>query len=103
MSYLTIEEYNTSLVNNKEDIFIMNYIKVINKLEYNIDIGFINEFIKLVYRKDCCIYHDMLQKYSILIKINNTQHVKVLLDQNNFKGENYTVTNVSHRISSMIF
>ena len=101
MSYSTIEEYNTSLVNNKEDIPIMDYIKVINKLEYNIDISFIDEFIKLVHRKDFCIHHDMLQKYGVLTKIDTTNNIKRILKQNNFKeNKDYTVLNVEHRVSS---
>ena len=101
MSYLTIEEYNTSLVNNKEDIDIMDYIKVINKLEYNIDISFIDEFIKLVHRKDFCIHHNMLQKYGVLALKDSTKDVKRLLEQNDFKeNKDYTVGNVADRSSS---
>ena len=85
MAYLTIEQYNTNLINNKE----------------NIDISFIDEFIKLVHKKDCCIHHDMLQNYGILTKNKTTNNVKILLEQNSFKeNKDYLIQNVSHLVLS---
>ena len=65
MSFTTIEEYNNYLAGGKSDVDIIEYIKEINKLEYNIDISFIDEFIKLVDENTCCIHPSMLQKYGI--------------------------------------
>ena len=42
--YKTIEEYNTYLVENQVNINIIDYVKEVNKLEFNIDISFIDEF-----------------------------------------------------------
>jgi hypothetical protein len=53
--YNTILEYNIYLVNNKININIIEYVKEVNKLKYNIDIDFIDEFIELVSKDDCCI------------------------------------------------
>ena len=65
MSFTTIEEYNNYLAEKKDNVDIIEYIKEINKLEYNIDISFIDEFIKLVDENICCIHPLMLQKYGI--------------------------------------
>ena len=84
MSYLTIKEDNTYLVNNKVPINIINYVKEINKIEYKLeDISFIDDFIKLVHRKDFCIHHSMLQKYGIL-SLKDTTDVKRLLNRHKF-------------------
>jgi predicted nucleotidyltransferase len=50
----------------ENQINIIDYIKKIHKFKYNIDIDFINEFIKLVNKDECCIHYDMLRKYCIL-------------------------------------
>ena len=54
-----ITKYNNSLVESKTIINIIDYIKAINKLKYNIDI-------ELVDKDECCIHHNMLQKYKVL-------------------------------------
>jgi len=48
MSYTTIEEYNNYLVENQINVNIIDFVKEVNKLKYNIDISFIDEFIELV-------------------------------------------------------
>ena len=66
MSYLKIEEYNISLVNSEIPINIIDYVKKVNELECKINnISFIDDFIKLVDRKDLCIHHSMLQTYGV--------------------------------------
>ena len=65
-SYTTINEYNTYLVENQVNINIIEYVKEVNKLEYNINIKFIDEFIELVSKDNCCIHHIMLQNYGII-------------------------------------
>ena len=95
MSFTTIEEYNKFLVEKEIDVDIIEYIKKINKIEYNIDISFIDEFIKLVGRKDICIHHSMLQKYGVLKLKYGTCHVKELLIQNKFiENKDFKLTNV---------
>ena len=42
MSYITIEEYNSYLVENQVNINIIDYVKEVNKLKYNIDISFMD-------------------------------------------------------------
>uniref|UniRef100_A0A6C0EER7 Uncharacterized protein n=1 Tax=viral metagenome TaxID=1070528 RepID=A0A6C0EER7_9ZZZZ len=65
MSYKSIEEYNTYLVDNQVNINIIEFVKEINKIKYNIDITFIDEFIELVSKNECCINHNLLKKYGI--------------------------------------
>jgi len=52
MSYTTIEEYNTYLVENHINVNIIDFVKEVNKLKYNIDISFIDEFIELVSKNE---------------------------------------------------
>jgi hypothetical protein len=63
---MKIQEYNSNLIENQITINIIDYVKEVNKLSYNIDISFIDEFIELVDKNDFCIHHDMLVKYGIL-------------------------------------
>jgi len=64
----TINEFNDYLVKNKINMMILEYIKKINELKYNIDISFIDELLELVIRDECCIHHNILMKYNILTK-----------------------------------
>jgi hypothetical protein len=80
-----ITKYNNSLVDSKTIINIIDYVKAINKLKYNIDIDFIDEFIELVDKDECCIHHEMLQKYGILNLKDGTHHIKRILDQYELK------------------
>jgi hypothetical protein len=81
MDYKTVNEYNNYLVVNKIQIDIINYVKTVNKISFNIDISFIDEFIELVNKDDCCIHHNMLQKYGIISGGNTTSVIKRLLEQ----------------------
>ena len=96
MSYKTIPEYNIYLVNQQIQINIIDYVKEINKFKYNIEIDFIDEFIELVSKDECCIHHDMLQKYGILSLKKGTTDIKNLINQNNFiESEDHQIRNVS--------
>ena len=96
MTYKSIEEYNTYLVENQIQINIIDFVKEVNKIKYNIDISFINEFIELVSKDECCIHHNMLQKYGILTLKKGTTDIKNLINQNNFiENEDFELRNVS--------
>jgi hypothetical protein len=64
-----LKKYNNNLVNSKTIITIIEYVKAVNRLKYKIDIDFIDEFIELVNKDECCIHHNMLQKYGVLLLI----------------------------------
>ena len=101
MSYTTIEEYNTYLVDNQINVNIIDFVKEVNKLDFNIDISFIDEFIELVSKKDCCIHHNMLQKYEIITLQKGTTDIKRLLDQNKFEeNKDFNLRNVAEQLSS---
>ena len=93
---MMIQEYNSNLIENQVSINIIDYVKQVNKLSYNIDITFIDEFIELVDKNDCCIHHNMLVKYGIIILNKGSTDIKRLLEQNNFiENEDYQVRNVA--------
>jgi hypothetical protein len=85
MTYTTIEEYNNYLIENQIIVQIIDYVKEVNKLEFKIDINFIDNFIELVSRKECCIHHTMLEKYNILTLCKGTTDIKRLLKQYDFQ------------------
>ena len=96
MAYTTIEEYNTYLVENQININIIDFVKEINKLEFKIDISFIDEFIELVSKNECCIHHNMLQKYGISNLKGGTSDIKKILEQNEFiEKEDFDLRKVS--------
>ena len=95
-SYTTINKYNTYLVENQVNINIIDYVKEVNKLKYNIDISFIDEFIELVSKNECCIHHNMLQKYGISKLKGTTNDIKKILEQNDFiENKDFELRNVS--------
>jgi hypothetical protein len=85
MIYTTVEEYNNYLVENQININIIEYVKEVNKIDFKIDIDFIDDFIELVSKKECCIHHSMLEKYGVLKLNKGTLRVKELLEQYEFK------------------
>ena len=101
MSFTTIEEYNNYLVQNKTDVDIIEYVKEINKLTFNIDISFIDDFIKLVDTDTCCIHHSMLKKYEVSNLTAGSSHVIRLMQQNGFiNKKDYLLTKVGEQIFS---
>ena len=96
MTYKSIEEYNTYLVENQIQINIIDFVKEINKIKYNIDISFIDEFIELVSKDECCIHHNMLEKYEIISLKSGTTDIKRLLKQNEFiENEDFNLRKVA--------
>lgn len=61
MTFATPEDYNNYLIENKENVTIIDYVKQINKILYNIDINFLDKFIELISKNECCIHHTMLK------------------------------------------
>ena len=91
MTQQKIQEFNQMLVNEKIDITIVDYVKQINELVFQIDISFIDDFIDLVDNDDFKISHYLLNKYEVL-KIRDTFDIKRILDQYEFEeGKDYIV------------
>ena len=83
------------MVENQININIIEFVKKVNNFKYKIDISFINEFIELVSKDECCIHHNMLQKYGILSLNCTTNNIKRVLEQNNFiVDEDFRLLNV---------
>ena len=96
VEYTTIQEYINYLIENQINVNIIDFVKEINKLEFKIDISFIDEFIELVSKNECCIHHVMLQKYGILTLKKGTTDIKNLINQNNFEeNKDFELRNVS--------
>ena len=101
VGYSNVNEYISYLIDNQTNINIIDFVKEINKLKYKIDISFIDEFIELVNKDDCCIHHNMLEKYGVLKLNKRSNDVKVILEQNNFiETEDYLLRNVPYQLSS---
>ena len=95
VGYSNVNEYISYLIDNQNNVNIIEFVKEINKLKYNIDISFIDEFIELVSKDECCINNLMLEKYGILKLNKGTTRVKELLEQNDFiENEDYRLSNV---------
>ena len=95
VQYTTTQEYINYLIENQININIIDFVKEINELEFKINISFIDEFIELVSKNECCIHHNMLEKYGILSLKNGTTNIKRLLKQNNFiENKEYQIRNV---------
>ena len=96
-----IINYNNYLIGIQKQIDIIEYVKEVNKIEYNIDIDFIDEFIELVSKNECCIHHDLLQKYGICNLKGGSKDIKRLLEQNEFEeNKDYLLSNVAEQLSS---
>ena len=92
MTQQKIQEFNQQLVDNKIDISIIDYVKTINDQYYNIDIDFIDSFISLVDKDECCISHDFLKTLGITQLLGGSSDVKKILHINNgVEGTDYMV------------
>jgi hypothetical protein len=95
-TYKTIEEYNEHLIENQTIPTIINYVKEINKIKNNIDISFIDDFIELVNKNECCIHHNMLVKYKVVSLNRGTTDIKRLIEQYKLINDvDYQVRNVA--------
>ena len=61
-----IRIYNKELIDGKKNPSIVEYVKELNEKFYNINISFIDDFLKLVGTNECIIPHMMLEKYGVL-------------------------------------
>jgi hypothetical protein len=98
---IEINKFNNDLIEQQQTINIIDYVKEVNNRYYQIDIKFIDEFIELVNKDDCCIHHNLLQKYGISKLKGGTADIKKILIQNKFEeNKDYTLRNVSESAPS---
>ena len=91
---MQIQTFNQKLVDQNVYINIIYCVMQLNDQFYNIDISFINDFISLVGKNECCIHHDMLEKYGVLTLSCGTAKVKRNIDQNVLKVGSFPLYNV---------
>ena len=84
---LEIANFNQELLKNNSDITIVEYVKKINDEFYKIDISFIDDFMDLVGKNECCIHHDMLVKYGVLSLTSGTYDVKIIIEQQKLESD----------------
>ena len=76
-----ISQLNASLVTEQPDIKIIDYVKLLNEKIFNIGIDFIDDFINLVDKDNCCIDHELLMKYGITNLTAGSYDVKKSLNE----------------------
>ena len=85
---MQIQNLNQKIIDENVEINIVDYVKLLNYDVYHIDISFLDDFINLVDKDECCVHHDMLYKYGVLTKRNSTHDI--LRNIENQKLENET-------------
>jgi len=78
-----MQEFNNQLVEKNDTLTIIDYIKSANEKIHHIEIDFIDDFMNLVNKDECCIPYNTLLKYGVLTNIETSGTVKRVLDQNN--------------------
>ena len=94
-----ISQLNASLVTEQPDIKIIDYVKLLNEKIFNIGIAFIDDFINLVDKDNCCIDHELLMKYGITNLTAGSYDVKKIIERNDGQERaDYTVSQLADRI-----
>jgi hypothetical protein len=88
-TYTNAKEYNNHLVDNDIDINIINYVKEVNNLIYNIDISFIDNFLNLVEEDKICIPHEYLIKYGVITTEKSSDIIRILNQFEPIENEDY--------------
>ena len=56
-----MQEFNNQLVEDNESLTIIEYIKLANEKIHHIEIDFIDDFMNLVNKDECCIHHNVVE------------------------------------------
>ena len=93
-----IQEFNKWLVDESIDINIIQYVIELNEDYFQIDIEFIDDFMDLVDKDECCVNHAILQKYGVSALSNGSNDVKKLIERNKGRiDQDYTVRHLADR------
>ena len=84
---MQIQNLNQKIIDENVEINIVDYVKLLNYEVYHIDISFIDDFINLVDKDECCIHHDMLVKYGVLSLTSGTYDVKIIIEQQKLESD----------------
>ena len=95
----SVEEYNKYLIDNNVEIMLIDYVKTVNKLIYNIDISFIDNFLNLVDKNEICIPHKYLVEYGIITIENDSAKILRIINQfEPIENIDYLLDNVVEQI-----
>ena len=78
-----IYEINKNFILNNREINIIEYAEFLNNRFYNIDISFMEYFLELIEKDECCIHYKKLEEFQILI-FKDSNKFKRILDKNEF-------------------
>ena len=91
----SITEFNTKLLNNESKIQILDYVKLYNNGKIEID--FVDKLLDLVKDENINISHTMLYEFGISNGQINTNDIKKIINQYEFKENvDFIMRNVSH-------
>ena len=106
---MQIQEFNHKLVEDKIDISIIEYVIELNEKFFNIDIHFIDDFMDLVDKDECCINYELLIKYGITSMIGGIGDIKKIIERNDgVEGTDFYLSQLafrddySHKISYVL-
>ena len=77
------------MFNENTDINIIDYIKNVNKLDFNIDISFIDELLSYVNKNEICIPHELFVKYKVISSTSSSNNIVRLIEQHKLKENRY--------------
>ena len=84
---MQIQNLNQKIIDENVEINIVDYVKLLNYDVYHIDISFLDDFINLVDKDECCVHHDMLYKYGVLTKRNSTHDILRIIENQKLETE----------------
>ena len=98
-----IQEFNQSLLNENIEITIIDYVKAINDEYFKIDISFIDDFIDMVDKDECCISHDLLVKYGVTNISSGTNDIKKIIERNEGREDHdYKVRQLAYSLDYIL-
>ena len=70
-SKMQIQNFNQKIIDEKVEVNIVDFVKLLNHEIYHIDITFIDDFLLLIDNIDeFCIHHELLYKHGVLSSYN---------------------------------
>ena len=73
------------MYNENTYIDIIDYIKNVNKIDFNINITFIDELLSYVNKNEICILHELFVKYKITSLSSSSNNIVRLIKQYKLK------------------
>ena len=95
-----IEKINKNLTDDNKEINIIEYAKLLNNELYKIDISFLEYFISLIDKDDCCIHYKVLEEFGIF-QFDTSNKFLNKMKKNEFEENiDYRVANVGQSVFS---